>query len=227
MVGEYVITTFIVVGGLFVLVRGLVIIRPHERGVVERLGKYNRTLGSGLSLVLPFVDEITRSPALTDPVSKLLGEDLLVFGCSLFTKEANSTSYVSWHQDLHYWGLENEEQVTAWLALSPATVESGCMRFVAGSHHQILEHQDTFADDNLLTRGQEIAVDVDDSDAVDGSRDLDQRGVHLGAVGARMGEENEDPPHGASRVLVVTFMAGGPERCGSGACRSGGARMPR
>lgn len=141
-----------------------------------------KAVRSYCNLVLPFVDEITRSPALTDPVSELLGEDLLVFGCSFFTKEAHSTSYVSWHQDLHYWGLENEEEVTAWLALSPATVESGCMRFVAGSHRQILEHQDTFAGDNLLTRGQEIAVDVDDSDAVDVVLQPGEMSLHHGRL---------------------------------------------
>jgi len=119
------------------------------------------------NLSMPFVDEVSRNPAVIEPVAEILGEDILVFGCSFFTKEANSTSYVSWHQDLHYWGLDNEEEVTAWVALSPSTVASGCMRFVAGSHNAILDHRDTFAEQNLLTRGQEIAVEVDESDAVD------------------------------------------------------------
>ena len=93
------------------------------------------------NLVLPFVDEITRDPAITDHVAELLGDDLIVFGCSFFTKEAKSSSYVSWHQDLHYWGLDNDDEVTAWLALSPATKASGCMRFVPGSHRKVLEHR--------------------------------------------------------------------------------------
>lgn len=115
---------------------------------------------------LGFVGEIIQDRAITDRVAALLGEDLMVMGCSFFIKEPRSTAYVSWHQDLHYWGLEGDEEVTAWLALSPATRESGCMRFVPGSHREIVAHQDTFADDNLLTRGQEIAVEVDEADAV-------------------------------------------------------------
>jgi len=134
------------------------------------------------NLILPFVDAITRDPAVTDPVSELLGEDLLVFGCSFFTKEANSTSYVSWHQDLHYWGLDNEEEVTAWLALSPATPASGCMRFVAGSHREILDHRDTFHEDNLLTRGQEIAAEVDEDDAVDVVLQPGEMSLHHGRL---------------------------------------------
>jgi ectoine hydroxylase-related dioxygenase (phytanoyl-CoA dioxygenase family) len=42
------------------------------------------------------------------------------------------------------------------------------MRVVPGTHKlQQLPHDDTFAPDNLLSRGQEIAVEVDESKAVD------------------------------------------------------------
>ena len=70
------------------------------------------------------------------------------------------------HQDLTYWGLgETSDQVTAWIALSPATPASGCMDFVKGSHkNPILPHNDTFSENNLLSRGQEVAVDVADDD---------------------------------------------------------------
>jgi ectoine hydroxylase-related dioxygenase (phytanoyl-CoA dioxygenase family) len=65
---------------------------------------------------------------------------------------------------LNYWGLDADDLVTAWLALSPATVESGCMRVLPGSHAaEMLPHDDTFQADNMLTRGQEIAVQVDES----------------------------------------------------------------
>jgi ectoine hydroxylase-related dioxygenase (phytanoyl-CoA dioxygenase family) len=72
------------------------------------------------------------------------------------------------HQDLTYWGLGAiDGLVTAWLALSPATPASGCMDFVKGSHkNPILPHEDTFAEDNLLSRGQEVKVDVDPADRV-------------------------------------------------------------
>lgn len=126
-----------------------------------------KTLRRYANIVLDFVDRITRLPAITDRVAALLGPDLLVLDASFFIKEANSPNYVTWHQDLHYWGLEGEDEVTAWLALSPATRASGCMRFVPGSHRRIVEHRDTFDERNLLTRGQEVAVKVDEADAVD------------------------------------------------------------
>jgi regulator of protease activity HflC (stomatin/prohibitin superfamily) len=36
------------------------IVRPYEKGIVERLGKYQRTYDSGLHLIIPFVDKLTK-----------------------------------------------------------------------------------------------------------------------------------------------------------------------
>lgn len=35
---------------------GLKIIRPWEKGLVERLGRYQRTRDSGLTLIIPFLE---------------------------------------------------------------------------------------------------------------------------------------------------------------------------
>lgn len=60
---------------------------------------------------------------------------------------------------------ETPDQVTAWIALSPATVSSGCMDFVRASHkNPILPHTDTYSETNLLSRGQEVAVEVAETD---------------------------------------------------------------
>ena len=84
--------------------------------------------------LLPSFDRLIRHPRLLAVANKLLGPDLLVWGSGLFIKEPNTKSFVSWHQDLNYWGLNTDQEVTAWFALTPATVENGCMRFVPGSH---------------------------------------------------------------------------------------------
>ena len=134
-------------------------------------------------LLFPFVDEAMRRPSVLGPVSQVLGPDLLVWGATLFIKEADSPDYVSWHQDLTYWGLDSTREVTAWIALSPATVESGAMRFLPGSHIQdIVPHRDTFGDTNLLTRGQEIAVEVDEARAVDVVLAPGQMSLHHGRL---------------------------------------------
>ncbi len=134
------------------------------------------------NIALDFVGEIMTDRAVTDPVAELLGEDLLALGTSFFIKEPKTRAYVSWHQDLHYWGLEGDDEITAWVALSPATRASGAMRFVPGSHTEIVAHQDTFHDDNLLTRGQEIAVEVDEEDAVDVELAPGEMSIHHGRL---------------------------------------------
>ncbi len=131
--------------------------------------------------LLPSFDRLTRHPAMVAAAAAILGPDVLVWGSGLFIKEANSPHYVSWHQDLTYWGLDRADEVTLWVALSPATVASGCMRFVPGSHRErILPHADSFGADNLLSRGQELAVAVDEAQAVDVTLAPGQASLHHG-----------------------------------------------
>ncbi|MBR4749851.1 MAG: SPFH/Band 7/PHB domain protein [Abditibacteriota bacterium] len=54
---------FFVIVALIVVVfisNGVRIVRPYEKGVVERLGSYNRTVGSGLRLILPIIDRMNK-----------------------------------------------------------------------------------------------------------------------------------------------------------------------
>lgn len=133
------------------------------------------------NMVLPFVDEISRRPSITAAVSNVLGPDLLVLGASFFVKEPHSPAFVSWHQDLTYWELNDLAEVTAWLALTPATTENGCMQFIRGSHRSdVVAHRDTFASDNMLSRGQELAIDVASDDAVDVVLGAGEMSLHHG-----------------------------------------------
>jgi len=117
-------------------------------------------------LLFKWVDDLMRNKTILDCIEDLIGPDILCWNSWFWIKEAKSTSYVSWHQDSQYWGLDTSKLVTAWLALSPASGDSGCMQVIPGSHlAEPMAHKDLYNDDNLLTRGQEI-VDIDDSRAV-------------------------------------------------------------
>jgi len=118
-------------------------------------------------LLLTWLADLVRHPRILDAVEDVLGPDLLVWSTSFFTKEARDPAFVSWHQDATYWGLSGPDVLTAWVAFTDATVENGAMRMVPGSHGEQLAHRDTFAPHNLLSRGQEIAVEVDDARGVD------------------------------------------------------------
>lgn len=115
-------------------------------------------------LLYPWMNALVRHPRILDAVEDVLGPDLLCWSAQFFAKDAHDPSYVSWHQDGTYWGLSSPDVITAWVALTPSTVQSGCMEVVRGTHRAQVEHVDTFAESNLLSRGQEIRVDVQPQD---------------------------------------------------------------
>ncbi|MDX1424890.1 MAG: phytanoyl-CoA dioxygenase family protein [Kiloniellales bacterium] len=102
--------------------------------------------------------ELATHPRVLDTVEALIGPDILLHNVTYIVKEPGARSHVSWHQDLTYWGFDGDAQVSMWLALSPATEESGCMRMVPASHLAGRRDHELAADaDNVLLQGQTVA----------------------------------------------------------------------
>ena len=119
-------------------------------------------------MIFGCLNELVRMPAILDAVEGVLGPDILVWTSSMFSKKPASADFVSWHQDIAYWGLEPPDIVTAWVALTDSSPDNGCMRVVPGTHKlDVVAHRDTYAENNMLSRGQEVAVEVDEAKAVD------------------------------------------------------------
>lgn len=118
-------------------------------------------------LLVPWIAELIRSPQILDAVEDVLGPNILCWGSQFFPKDPHDPSFISWHQDATYWGLSTADVLTVWLALTPSNRSNGCMRVVPGTHLQQVRHRDTFDTANMLSRGQEIAVDVSEEEAVD------------------------------------------------------------
>ncbi|MEO0358431.1 MAG: phytanoyl-CoA dioxygenase family protein, partial [Pseudomonadota bacterium] len=152
-----------------------------DAGLPRPLMTYKRV---NAQLVMPLAHDIGTHPAILDVVTGVLGPDILLYSVEFMTKEAHSKHVVTMHQDLAYWGYgESDGILTAWLALSPATKNSGCMDFVKGSHkNEIIPHKDTFSDTNLLSRGQEIQVDVAEDDKVCAALAPGQISLHHGLM---------------------------------------------
>jgi non-haem Fe2+, alpha-ketoglutarate-dependent halogenase len=189
----------------------------QHRDRIEKLPIKERYLVlSELHFVLRWMHELITQPALLDAVESVLGPDILVWNTSWFTKLPGDKTYVSWHQDGMYWKMSPPKIVTAWLALAPSTPGNGCMRVVTGTHTQpALPHRETHASDNALSRGQDIAVDVDESKVVNlclqpgeaslhhvwivhGSKanmsDLPRIGLAIRYVAAEVRQESPTPP---------------------------------
>lgn len=117
---------------------------------------------------LRWLNDLMRRPEILDRVEALIGPDILVWQSGFFAKHPGDKGYVSWHQDATYWGLSEPDVVSVWLAFTPSNTSNGCMRVIPGSHlRDQLPHTDTFAEGNMLTRGQEVAVKVDENHALD------------------------------------------------------------
>jgi non-haem Fe2+, alpha-ketoglutarate-dependent halogenase len=129
-------------------------------------------------LYLTWLNDLIRIPKILDPVEDVLGPNLLCWSTSFFIKEASDAGFVSWHQDATYWGLSSPDVMTVWVAFTPANLLNCCMKFAPGSHRMQLEHRDTFDKNNLLSRGQEIAVRVDESKGVDVVLEPGQASLH-------------------------------------------------
>lgn len=153
----------------------------RDNGLPLPLNTYKRI---NAHAVIPLAHRIAADPRVLDVVEGILGPDILIWSTEFFIKEPGSRAVVSMHQDLTYWGFGAVENlVTAWIALSPATPQSGCMDFVRGSHRNpILPHEDSFDENNLLSRGQEIRVDVAEEDRAPAILRPGQMSLHHGLM---------------------------------------------
>jgi hypothetical protein len=117
-------------------------------------------------LLFTWLNDLIRHPRILDAVEDIIGPDILCWGSSFFIKEKRNPGFVSWHQDSTYWGLEPPDIITAWVAFTDSTAANGAMRVIPASHKlDQAPHRDTFAAANLLSRGQEIMVDVEERQA--------------------------------------------------------------
>lgn len=169
------------------------------RCFIEKLeDKYARGVGGhpinqffrvNAHVVIPELANLTRKSNILNTVEEILGPNLLAWSVELFIKEPGSKKTVSWHQDITYWGMgETDDEVTAWIALTDVSITAGCMRFIPESHKgNIVDHTDTFDENNLLSRGQKIP-NVNEKDAVYGPLLPGEMSLHHGRCFHASGE---------------------------------------
>ena len=123
--------------------------------VEKKIGKLHYK--SKVHTILAWVYELATHHNILDLVEKILGPNILLHNATFIIKEANTLSHVSWHQDLTYWGFSHDDQVSVWLALSPANELSGAMQMIPESHTSgMIEHITTKDKNNVLLQGQKV-----------------------------------------------------------------------
>jgi ectoine hydroxylase-related dioxygenase (phytanoyl-CoA dioxygenase family) len=145
-----------------------------------RLEAFEQTLGGLLTsetvdpryrsrthVLLAWVHALVSHPAILDAVEDLIGPDILVYTSTWFIKEPETAAIAAWHQDATYFGLRPYVHVTAWLALTEATAESGCMEFLPGSHEGGQRpHRAGVVASSVNRARQAIVGEIDDAPAV-------------------------------------------------------------
>lgn len=111
-------------------------------------------------LLFPWADKVVHHPRVLDAVEDVIGPNILLFMTTLWIKEPRTDAYVMWHQDGPYFQLEPTEQVTAWVALSEASIEAGCVRVMPGTNAGgEIPHGDYSSPNYLIRRGFGIHPD--------------------------------------------------------------------
>jgi ectoine hydroxylase-related dioxygenase (phytanoyl-CoA dioxygenase family) len=157
-------------------------------------------------LLFRWADAICHGGALLDAVESLIGPDIMVWSSGVFWKAPRSGSYVSWHQDATNFELDGVEGVVrAWVALTPATLENGTMRFLPGGPRLgQIRHRDLKAEGELLSRGETIDLAIDEERTVPVLIDAGEVSFHHLHAPHGSGPNASDRP----RVnYVITYVA--------------------
>ena len=119
-------------------------------------------------LLFPWAAELVRNKVILDAVEAVIGPDIMVFHTTIWWKKAGSEGFVPWHQDATYFGLAPHEHVTAWVALTDSTPDAGCVRLLPGSHRAgQLPHHDAKDPRLMLSRGQSVVAEIDESKTIE------------------------------------------------------------
>jgi len=164
-------------------------------------GPLHGTQRTKACLLFPFVYEMVTKPALLDAVEDLYGPDILVYQSAAWIKEPETGNFVSWHQDITYFGMDPTDCLSAWIALTPATAETGCMQVIPGSHHRGMLPVDytDVSPDNLLASGQRVRYEIDESAAVPMELRPGEMSLHHSCL-----IHSSRPNHGTERRIGFT-----------------------
>jgi non-heme Fe2+,alpha-ketoglutarate-dependent halogenase len=112
----------------------------------------------------PWFNTLIRHPRILDAIEDVIGPNILVWTSTFFIKEPHSPTFAAWHQDGTYFGLEPKEQVCAWVALTDASEEAGCMEQLSSHGAPRQYHHAPLGLANSINRaGQTIMEPFDDT----------------------------------------------------------------
>jgi non-heme Fe2+,alpha-ketoglutarate-dependent halogenase len=151
----------------------------ERQACLQGLARYEAWLGTSVNatqdlkwrtmpyIIMPWALRLATDARILDKVEDLLGPDLLLYTGTFFIKEPHTPTIAAWHQDSTYHGYEPMEQVNAWIALTDASQEAGCMEVLpcAGAP-RLMRHEAHVVEHSVNRAGQRITAPFDESQAV-------------------------------------------------------------
>ena len=129
--------------------------------------------------IFSWADRLVHHPKILDAVEDIIGPDIMCYHATLWVKPAKSNSFVRWHQDGAYFFLDPALHITAWVALTLADDEAGCMQVIPASNkNPLFDHNDDINPDNMIPRGQGLATEIDTTEAVSMPLQAGQMSLH-------------------------------------------------
>lgn len=115
----------------------------------------------------PWALKLATDPRILDRVEDLLGPDLFLYTGTFFIKEARTETWADWHQDSTYHGYDPFEEVAAWIALTCASEEAGCMEVLPfDGAKRLMRHEAHVVENSVNRAGQRITEPLDGGRAV-------------------------------------------------------------
>jgi len=137
----------------------------RHRGILENTEKIlgNMHYQSKIHTILKSAYELATHQNVLDIVEKAIGPNILLHNTTYIIKEPQTPAFVSWHQDLTYWGFSHDDQISVWLALSNADEISGAMYMMPKSHLEGKKEHKTIENENNVLFQNQYVQEFDES----------------------------------------------------------------
>ncbi|MEM9680312.1 MAG: phytanoyl-CoA dioxygenase family protein [Bacteroidota bacterium] len=150
-------------------------------------------------------DDQIKTLIFNERLAKIAADLMEVDGVRLYHdqalfKEAGG-GITPWHADQHYWPLETDKTITAWIPLQSTPLNMGPLEFSAGSH-DILEGRELSISDDSEAQIQK-RLKVTDFEHVVEPFDLGEVSFHSGWVFHRAGANQTDE---IRKVMTIIYM---------------------
>jgi len=137
-----------------------------------------------------------------EAVGALIGPDILIRNADVFVKTPQSPLIISWHIDTISPPEAAAGLLNAWIALTPATPENGCLQYLPGCHRSMLPVEPI--DNKHLTLSPESRAALDLESAVHAEMRAGELALHAYRTPHSSGPNRTDHP----RIgLAIRFMS--------------------